>query len=178
MSKPSRNSTPADQKAPDDGTAMTLVGDAEIRIERTFDAPARIVFDALHKPENVRRWWAPRSRGEMTLCEIDLRVGGSWRFQMRSATGDVVGFHGQYLEVDAPRRVVSTEIFDPFPDSAARVTLTLVERAGRTTMSHRCVYPSREVRDLVIQSGMEHGMRESLRQLADLVAGLCTRVSG
>lgn len=162
--------TPDDK--PRDGTTMELVGDCEIHISRTFDAPAGIVFDALHKPENVRRWWAPRSRGEMTLCEIDLRVGGSWRFQMRNADGEVVGFHGSYLEIDPPHRVVSTEFFDPFPDSGSTVTLTLVEEDGRTTMTHRCVYPSREVRDMVVASGMEDGMRESLRQLAEVVAGL------
>jgi len=155
-----------------DGTTMELVGDAEIRISRTFDAPTRVVFQALHEPENVRRWWAPKSRGEMTLCEIDLRVGGTWRFQMRTVRGDLVGFHGTYLEIEAPHRVVSTEIFDPFPDAGSTVTLTLVEKGGQTIMTQRCVYPSREVRDLVISTGMEDGMRESLRQLHEVVAGL------
>lgn len=161
----------AEKKGPADGTQMLLVGDTEIRITRTFDAPAAIVFDALHRPELVRQWWAPRSRGEMTLCEIDLRPGGTWRYRMRTRTGETVGFHGTYLEIDAPHRVVTTEIFDPFPDAAATVTVTLVEADGRTTMTQRCVYPSREVRDLVIQSGMEDGMRESLRQLTAVVDG-------
>src|SRR5688572_5782943 len=114
---------PTNKKTPNDGTTVELVGEAEIHITRTFNAAASIVFDALHRPENVRRWWSPKSRGEMTVCEIDLRIGGSWRFQMRTMGGDVVGFHGTYLEVDAPRRVVSTEIFDPFPDAGATVTL-------------------------------------------------------
>lgn len=155
-----------------DGTTMTLVGENEIHISRVFDAPARLVWEAVHKPENVRRWWAPASRGTMTVCEIDLRVGGTWRFQMKTVRGDVVGFHGSYLEVDAPHRVVNTEIFDPFPDAGSTVTSTLVEKSGKTTMTQRCVYPSREVRDMVVSTGMEDGMRESLRQLADVVAGL------
>ena len=157
---------------PEDGITMEVLEEAEIRISRSFDAPARIVFEALHRPEHVRRWWAPRSRGEMTLCEIDLRIGGGWRYQMRTVRGDLVGFHGTYLEIDAPRRVVSTEVFDPFPDAGSTVTLTLVEENGRTLMTQRCVYPSREVRDLVISTGMEDGMRESLRQLQVVVAGL------
>jgi uncharacterized protein YndB with AHSA1/START domain len=164
--------TTSEPSVPEDGTTMEVVGEAEIRISRTFDAPARIVFEALHRPENVRRWWAPRSRGEMTLCEIDLRKGGGWRFQMKTVRGDLVGFHGTYLEIDAPHRVVSTEVFDPFPDAGSTVTLTLVEKDGRTTMTQRCVYPSREVRDLVISTGMEDGMRESLRQLHEVVTGL------
>ncbi len=160
------------KNGPQDGTSMDLVGDAEIRITRTFAAPARAVFAAMHTPELVKRWWAPRSRGEMIRCDIDLRVGGTWRYEMRSVRGDVVGFHGTFLEIDAPHRVVSTEIFDPFPDAAATVTLTLVEANGKTTMTQRSVYPSAEVRDLVVGSGMEDGMRESLRQLAAVVAGL------
>ena len=153
-----------------DGTIMTLVGDREIVIVRSFRAPARVVFEALHRPENVRRWWAPASRGEMTVCEIDLRVGGGWRFQMKTVRGDVVGFHGAYLEIDAPWRVVSTEIFDPFPDAGSTVTVTLVEDGDTTTMTQRSVYPSTEVRDMVLATGMEDGMRESLRQLSDVVA--------
>lgn len=162
--------TPENRK--DDGTKMELVGDAEIRITRSFAAPAHIVFTALHEPRHVRRWWAPSSRGQMTRCDIDLRVGGSWRFEMRTVDGQLVGFHGTYLEIDAPHRVVCTEIFDPFPDAAATVTVTLVESGGRTTMTQSSVYPSREVRDIVIGTGMEDGMRESMAQLTDVVASI------
>lgn len=154
------------------GTTMDLVGEAEIRISRSFAAPAALVFRALHDPEHVRRWWAPASRGQMTRCEIDLRVGGSWRYEMRTVGGELVGFHGTYLEIDAPHRVVSTEIFDPFPDAGSTVTVTLVEHDGTTTMTQHVVYPSRQVRDMVIATGMEHGMRESLRQLSEVVGGL------
>lgn len=164
--------TAAKKKSENDGTHVELVGDADIVITRSFNAKASIVFDALHKPENVKRWWSPKSRGTMTLCEIDLKVGGTWRFQMKTVRGDVVGFHGTYLEIDAPRRIVNTEIFDPFPDAPSTVTVTLVEKDGKITMSQRVAYPSKEVRDMVLATGMEDGMRESLRQLSDVVASL------
>jgi uncharacterized protein YndB with AHSA1/START domain len=155
-----------------DGTTLELPTDREILITRSFDAPARIVFQALTRSEHVRRWWAPRSRGELLRCEIDFRVGGTWRYAMRTRGGQEVGFHGQFLEIEAPTRVVQTEIFDPFPDSPSTVTVLLVERAGRTTLTTRSLYPSRAVRDQVIASGMEDGMRESLRQLTEVVESL------
>jgi len=155
-----------------DGTTLELPGDREILITRSFDAPARVVFEALTRPEHVRRWWAPRSCTEMLRCEIDFRVGGAWRYVMRHSGGFEVGFSGTFLEIVAPTRVVQTEIFDPYPDAAATVTLTLVERGGRTTLTSRSLYPSREVRDQVIASGMEHGMRESMVQLTEVVGSL------
>lgn len=156
----------------DDGTQLELPTDREILITRSFAAPARIVFEAITRPEHVRRWWAPRSRGEMLVCEVDFRVGGGWRYVMRTNSGMEVGFSGKFLEIEAPLRVVQTEIFDPFPDAASVVTVTLREAAGRTTLESRILYPSREVRDHVIATGMEHGMRESYRQLTEVVDAL------
>ncbi|MBL8717691.1 MAG: SRPBCC family protein [Myxococcales bacterium] len=156
----------------DDGTQLELPTDREILITRSFAAPARIVFEAITRPEHVRRWWAPRSRGEMLVCEVDFRVGGGWRYVMRTNSGMEVGFSGKFLEIEAPLRVVQTEIFDPFPDAASVVTVTLREAAGRTTLESRILYPSREVRDQVIATGMEHGMRESYRQLTEVVDAL------
>lgn len=156
----------------DDGTQLELPTDREILISRSFAAPARIVFEAITRPEHVRRWWAPRSRGEMLVCEVDFRVGGGWRYVMRTNSGMEVGFSGKFLEIEAPLRVVQTEIFDPFPDAASVVTVTLREAAGRTTLESRILYPSREVRDQVIATGMEHGMRESYRQLTEVVDAL------
>lgn len=155
-----------------DGTTLELPSDAEILISRTFDAPARIVFEAVTRPEHIRRWWAPKSRGEMTACAVDLRVGGEWRFAMRANNGMEVEFFGTYREIEAPTRIVQTEIFAPFPDVVSVVTLTLTEKDGRTTLRSRSVYPSKEVRDQVIASGMEDGMRESYRQLVEVVGGL------
>jgi uncharacterized protein YndB with AHSA1/START domain len=155
-----------------DGTTLELPTDREILISRSFDAPARIVFEALTTAEHVRRWWAPRSRGELLRCEIDFRVGGTWRYAMRGTGGVEVGFHGAFLEIEAPTRVVQTEIFDPFPDAPSTVTLLLAERGGRTTLTSRSVYPSRAIRDQVLATGMEDGMRESMRQLTEVIESL------
>lgn len=155
-----------------DGTTLELPTDREILITRAFDAPASMVFEAMTKPEYVRRWWAPRSRGEMLVCEIDFRVGGAWRYMMRANNGFEVGFSGKFLEIEAPHRVVQTEIFDPFPDFPSVVTVLLTESGGKTTLTSRSLYPSQEVRDQVIASGMEDGMRESFRQLTDVVVSL------
>lgn len=155
-----------------DGTRVELPTDCEIVVTRTFAAPARLVFAAMSKPEHVRRWWAPRTRGEMTECTIDFRVGGAWRYAMRANGGMEVGFSGKYLEIDAPHRIVHTEIFDPFPDVVSVVTTTLVESAGTTSFTCVIRYPSKEVRDQVIATGMESGMRESYRQLDEVVRSL------
>ena len=156
----------------DDGTVMALHGDDEVVITRTFAAPAALVFEALTTPELVRRWWAPRSRGTIVSVEIDRRVGGAWRYVMRTHDGHEVGFSGRFLEIDAPTRIVNTKVFDPFPDLPATVTVTLSERDGRTTMTSRSRYPSKEVRDMVVATGMEGGMRESMAQLDAVVTSL------
>ena len=156
-----------------DGTTLDLPSERENQITRSIRAPDRIVFEAITTPENVRHWWAPKSRGEMRTCDIDFRVGGKWRFTMHAANmGFEVGFSGTFLEIEAPTKFVQTEIFDPFPDAVSTVTLLLVERDGQTTMTVRSVYPSQEIRDQVIASGMEDGMRESYRQLTEVVASL------
>lgn len=155
-----------------DGTTLELPTDREILIRRSFDAPARIVFEAMTRPEHVRRWWAPRTRGEMVTCEVDLRVGGAWRYVMRSTRGMEIGFSGKILELDPPRRIVQTEIFDPFPDAVSVVTVTLTEVHGKTTLQSLISYPSKEIRDQVIGTGMEDGMREAYLQLTEVVASL------
>ncbi|HET9955769.1 MAG TPA: SRPBCC family protein [Polyangiaceae bacterium] len=155
-----------------DGTTLQLPSDNAILVSRTFAAPARVVFEAITRPEHVRNWWAPRSRGEMTSCSIDLRVGGEWRFAMRANNGAEVEFYGTYREIQAPTRIVQTEIFAPFPDVVSIVTVTLTEHGGRTTFESLSVYPSKEIRDQVIATGMEDGMRESYRQLTKVVEGL------
>lgn len=156
----------------DDGTSLELLGDNDILISRTFAAPARVVFEAVTRPEHIRRWWAPKSRGEMTACEVDLRVGGEWRFAMRTKDGREVEFFGSYRELEVPTRIVQTEIFAPFPDVVSVVTVTLTENDGATLFQSRIVYPSKQIRDQVIATGMEHGMRESYRQLAEVVGAL------
>lgn len=152
---------------------VTLPSDTEILMSRVFDAPRRLVFETMTRPEHVRRWWVPfPDRYRMTVCEIDLRVGGTWRFVMTGTDGSEVGFRGEYLEIEAPARIVNTEIFEAFPDNPSRVTVTLEERGGRTYYQARVVYDSRQTRDAVIESGMEHGAAISLDQLEDVARSL------
>jgi uncharacterized protein YndB with AHSA1/START domain len=160
------------------GTAkVTLPSDTQIRIERAFAAPPELVWRALTEPDLVRRWWAGQ-RGEVTLVEIDLRVGGSWRYVMTAGEGFEVAFHGEYRELDAPGRIVHTEVYEGAgPDAelaAALVTSTLTATDdGGTRFDLLMDLPSTEVRDMIIASGMEGGMQESydlLDQVADSLA--------
>jgi uncharacterized protein YndB with AHSA1/START domain len=160
-------------------TSMELEGDREIVIARTFNGPARIVFDAWTRPELVRRWWAPKSRRvSMASCEADVRVGGSYRYVLRLDAGKEFAFSGKYREVTPPSRLVYTEIFEPTAagadptDEGVLVTVTFDEREGKTHMVSRSLCPSKEVRDSIIASGMEHGMRETMDALDELVASL------
>ena len=155
-------------------TTMELSGDREIVIARTFRAPPRIVFDAWTKPELVRRWWAPKSLGtEITGCEADVRVGGTYRYVTRAAEGEFA-FIGEYTEITPPSRLVYTQVFEPMADAGAAVVTVTFEDDGRgnTRLVSRELYPSKEIREAVLASGMEHGMRETMDQLDELVASL------
>lgn len=154
-------------------TTMDLVGDRDIVIARTFHGPARIVFDAWTKPEYVRRWWAPASLGvSMASCDADVRAGGSYRYVLQTPQGRIT-FSGVYREVTPPTRLVYTQIFEEHPEGdPVIVTVTFEERDGKTHMVSHERYPSPEVRELVLASGMEHGMRETMDQLDALVATL------
>lgn len=149
---------------------ITLPSDTEILITRAFDAPAELVFRAWTTPELVKRWWGFET-GEWLVCEVDLRVGGRWRWVVRDR-GMVVGFHGEYQEVEAPHRLVSTEVFEGFGDGEAAAsvnTLTLVEADGVTTMTTLVRHASPEHRDAHLASGMETGMQVSYDRMEDLV---------
>src|SRR5579871_2979927 len=129
-------------------TEMRLEGDREIVISRTFNAPARIVFDAWTKPELVKRWWSPKSHGEIVSCEADVRPGGGYRYVMRKGTGPELAFSGTYSEVTPPTRLVYEEVFEPMRAAGAvLVTVTFEEEDGKTHMVHRGLYPSKQVRD-------------------------------
>ena len=158
-------------------TTFTLTSDTEITMTREFAAPAALVFEASTRPEHVRRWWGPRDH-EMITCDIDLRPGGSWRWVLRDREGNEVGFHGVCQETDPPSRIVHTECFDPVPDDESLVTVTFEERDSRTLMTSASRYSSKEVRDIVIQSGMEAGAAESLDRLAEIVVELGQTVAG
>lgn len=144
-------------------------GEPMFTITRTFNAPARLVFEAWTKPEYLRAWYGPR-RMTLEACEVDLRVGGAWRRVLRGPDGSAVGWHGEFKEIDAPTRLVFTEIFEPFPDHPSTVTVTLVERAGKTHATIVQLHDSVASRDAHIGAGMEQGMRETLERLDAFLA--------
>jgi uncharacterized protein YndB with AHSA1/START domain len=153
---------------------VTLQGDREILITRSFDAPAALVFKAITTPELVKRWWGFET-SQWLVCEIDLRVGGQWRYVTREENGFEVGFHGQYRELNAPHRLVSTEAYEGLPDAdtnASLNTVTLEEHDGVTTMTTVVLHVKPEHRDGHIASGMESGMQVSYDRLENLVLGL------
>lgn len=160
------------------GTAVvSLPSDLEIQVVRQFDAPAALVYEVWTTPEHIRNWWGYPEH-EMTVCEMDLRVGGSYRFAANIPDFGEMAFHGVNLELDPPHRLVSTEIYEAFPDVEAINTLTLSEQDGVTTMTILSRYPSREVRDGVIRSGMERGLQVSLNRAEAILMTLLERADG
>ena len=154
------------------GTAtVTLPQDDQILITREFDAPRHLVYRAWTEPELVRRWWAGR-RGEVTSSEIDLRVGGAWRYVMIAHDGHEVGFHGEFREIVPDERIVSTEVYEGAPEGEAVNLITFTEAGDRTTLSILMQLPSREVRDIIIATGMETGMQESMDLLEEVAVSL------
>jgi uncharacterized protein YndB with AHSA1/START domain len=152
-------------------TELELVGDREIVITRTFRARAGVVFDAWTEPKHVGLWWAPTSRGlTMAVCEAEVRPGGSYRYVL-ARNAERIAFSGRYIEVERPVRLVYTQRLEPMPGEAT-ITVTFAEREGATTLTAREMYPSRQVRDAVLASGMEAGMRETFELLAELVVKL------
>jgi uncharacterized protein YndB with AHSA1/START domain len=154
------------------GTAtVTLPTDEQILITREFDAPRHLVYKAWTTPELVKRWWSGL-RGEVTSAEIDLRVGGTWRYVMIAGGGFEVAFHGEYRELVENERIVSTEVFEGMPDASALDTITFTEAGGRTTLSMLVQHTSKEDRDAHINSGMEGGMQESMDALEQVAISL------
>jgi uncharacterized protein YndB with AHSA1/START domain len=162
--------TPKESSMKNTGTLkVTTPSDTEIVLTRIFDAPRHLVFEALTRPELVKRWYGPRGHN-LVVCEIDLRVGGAWRYVLRDPEGRDMGMGGVYREIAGPGRLISTEAYDDFPGESV-VTTVLVEQGGKTTLTSTVLYPSREVRDAVIASGMEHGAAETFDRLAEMLAG-------
>ena len=153
---------------------VTLPSDTEILITREFDAPRRLVYRAWTTPELVRRWWSGH-RGKMTVVEIDLRVGGRWRYVMVTNGGHEVAFHGEYQEIVPEERIVHTEVFEMpgAPEGEPAVNeVTFSEADGRTTLLLLARTPSRQVRDAIMDSGMEGGMQEQMDLLEELARSL------
>lgn len=154
-------------------TSVERTSEREIVITRTFRAPARIVFEAWTRPEHVRRWWAPESRGvSLKQCDADVRPGGTYRYVLAREGMEICAFSGKYMEVEPPTRLVYTEWFEPIPGAEALVTVSFEERGGSTTLVVHELFPSKEALDGALASGMESGMAESFDQLDKLVASL------
>jgi uncharacterized protein YndB with AHSA1/START domain len=156
------------------GTAkVTLPTDEQILITREFDAPKHLVYKAWTTPELVKRWWHA-NRGKVTVAEIDLRVGGTWRYVSVTDDGFEVAFHGEYREIVPNERIVSTEVYEGVPDPGEGTlnTLTLTEMDGRTTLTVLVQAPSKEVRDAIIDSGMEAGMQDAMDLLEQVAVSL------
>jgi uncharacterized protein YndB with AHSA1/START domain len=152
------------------GTAtVTLPTDEQILITREFDAPKHLVYKAWTTPELVRCWWSA-NRGEVTIAEIDLQVGGMWRYVMVAEGEFEVAFHGEYREIVPNERIVSTEIYEGMPEGQAVNTVTFTEADGRTTLTILVQHTSKEHRDAHIDSGMEAGMQDAM-DLLEQVAG-------
>ena len=150
---------------------VTLPADDQILITREFDAPKELVYKAWTTPELVRRWWSAK-RGEVTVAEIDLRVGGTWRYVMIADGGFEVAFLGEYREIVPNERLVSTEVYEGMPDAEALDTLTLSESEGHTTMTILVQHATKEHRDAHIESGMEDGMQDALDLLEQVAVSL------
>lgn len=149
---------------------VTTPTDMEIVLTRVFDAPRRMVFDALTKPELLMRWHGARG-WNLVVCEVDLRVGGTWRFVSRGPDGMDMGHGGVYREIVPPSRLVYTELFDDqsYPGESL-ITQAFVEQNGKTTLTSTVLYSSQEARDIVLKYPMERGAAESYDRLAEMLA--------
>jgi uncharacterized protein YndB with AHSA1/START domain len=155
-----------------DSFQVSTPSEEEIRMTRLFNAPPELVFEVMSKPEHVKQWWGRLGDGySVPVCEIDLRVGGKWRFVNRHPQGEVC-FYGEYREISAPGRLVFTEIFEQYPDAVSVVTAELKPEGTKTRLTATVKYPSRQVRDMVMGSGMERGAAASYDQLENLLARL------
>ena len=146
---------------------VTTPSDREIAMTRVFDAPRQLVFDAYTKPELLKRWLGVLGDWSLEVCEVDLRVGGAYRYVWRRA-GTEMGMGGVFREIVPPARIVSNEKFDqPWYPGECVITTVLVEESGKTTFAATLRYESREARDAVLSTPMEHGVAEAYDKLAE-----------
>lgn len=150
---------------------LTLPTDTEILVTRGFDAPKYLVYKAWTTPELIKRWWSG-DRGKVTIAEVDLRVGGKWRYVMTANGGFEVAFHGEYREIIPNERIVNTEVYEGMPDGEAMNIASFTERDGRTTLTLLMQLATKEDRDTVINSGMEGGLQEAMDHLEQVAASL------
>lgn len=150
---------------------ITLPSDRELVMTRAFKAPAHILFDMWTKPEHVRKWYAVRST-TMTVCDIDLRVGGAWRWVVTKPNGFEVAFSGVFQEIDPPHRLQRTEFFEAMPGAGSIVTLIFDEKDGETTLTVNMLFEKKEDRDICLKSGMELGVKECFENIDKLIAAM------
>ena len=154
---------------------VTLPTDEQILVTREFDAPRHLVYKAMTTPELVRRWWHAK-RGEVTVCEIDLRVGGKWRYAMVTPDGTEVAFHGDYIEIVPNERIVAREIYEGVPADvvAEEINTSTFEDAGegRTKLTLLIQTPSKDARDAMLETGMEDGLQDALDLLEETASSL------
>ncbi len=155
---------------------LTTPSDREIVMTRVFDAPRRLVFEALTKPDLLKRWLLGPPGWQMTLCEVGIKVGDSYRYEWKHEDGQKLGMHGVCREFVPPERIVNTEFMDGFPSESLVMTV-LVETGGKTTLTTTVRYASREMRDAMLKSGMERGVAASYDRLAALLASSATGAS-
>ena len=154
------------------GTAVvSLPTDTQILITREFAAPRHLVYRAWTTPELIKRWWSAK-RGEVTAADVDLRVGGTWRWVMVTDGGFEVAFHGEYRDIVENQRIVSTEVYEGMPDGEALNTMTFAGSGGRTTLTILVQHSCREHRDAHIESGMEAGMQDAMDLLEQVAQSL------
>jgi uncharacterized protein YndB with AHSA1/START domain len=150
---------------------VTLPSDEELLITREFDAPPHLVYRAWTTPDLVAKWWHA-NRGDAVSIDIDLRVGGTWRYSMTASGGFEVAFHGEYHEIVPDRRIVTTEIYEGAPDAAALTTTTFTDLGGRTLVEILVRHSSKQTRDMHLESGMEDGLQDALVLVDALLATL------
>lgn len=158
-------------KASKGSAVVTLPTDTQILIHREFDAPRHLVYKAWTAPELIKRWWHA-NRGQVVVADVNLRVGGTWRWVMMTDRGFEVAFHGEYRELVPGERIVCTEVFEGFPDGEAVTTLTLTEKDGRTALTMLVQHSCQEHRDAHINSGMEAGMQDAMDLLEQVAISL------
>jgi uncharacterized protein YndB with AHSA1/START domain len=152
-------------------TTLATPSDREIVITRVVNAPRRLVFEAYTNPEHVPRWMIGPEGWSMPVCEIDLRVGGAWHFVWRGSDGTEMAMRGVYTEIVPPERLVSTESWGgDWPETLNMVILT--EQGGRTTITHKVLYPSKEARESALRTGMQEGMSASFDRFAEYLAAM------
>jgi uncharacterized protein YndB with AHSA1/START domain len=153
-------------------TLITVASDLEIQMSRTFQAPRELVYEACTQARHMAHWWGPRGF-TLPVCEMDVRPGGAYRFVQRGPDGGEHPFHGEFREVQPPVRLVLTQIYDPYPESEVLVSINFEDLGGgRTRLDQHMQFDSVESRDGMLQSGMEHGARESMDRLSELLASL------